>query len=67
MKDETLCYPKDIRVEPHGDGYVLLVDDGQAGLFGTQKGAKASARRFVHSTDRIKWVTFGNGIKAEKR
>lgn len=45
-----------IAIEPHGDEFRLLVNDGQAGIYPTLAGAKAGARRFVASYKRIKWT-----------
>ena len=51
--------------------HILYVDGGQEGLYTTEQSAKGGARRFVHSTDRIRWEKRtddeGDYLRAVKR
>lgn len=48
-------------IEPHGQEFRLLVNDGQAGIYDTLTGAKAGARRFISSYQRIGWTERDDG------
>jgi hypothetical protein len=46
-----------LKIMPIGHGYFeVLVNGGANGQYDTLKGAKAGARRFIHSTEGVDWA-----------
>lgn len=57
---------KTIAIEKCGTDTRLLIDGGQAGLYPKESTAKAAARRFIHSTERLRWNPDGTASVGRK-